>query len=150
MMRPPQLSGSFIMTTVPHFTIAYWCLLIAAFLPLICAWTAKTGLLGKAPLEGRYDNHDPRGWMAKQGGLSARANAAQANSFEALPFFFGAVLAAHQLGANQNWLDGLCIAFIVLRLAYIVAYLADKARLRSNIWSLSFFVNIAILLIGWR
>ena len=140
--------------TVAHFTISYGCLLIAAILPILCAWVAKTGLLGKAPLEGRFNNHDPRGFLAKQGGLSARANAAQANSFEALPFFIGAVLVAHQLGASEGaracWLDGLSVAFIVLRVAYIAAYLADWASVRSRIWTLGFLVNIAILFVGYR
>jgi uncharacterized MAPEG superfamily protein len=57
-----------------------------------------------------YDNHDPRAWMARQKDWRARANAAQANSFEALPFFIGAVIIAHQLGAAQARLD--ILAFV--------------------------------------
>jgi uncharacterized MAPEG superfamily protein len=45
---------------------------------------------GKPRSSGGYDNSDPRGWLARQAGWKARADAAQANSFEALPFFIGA------------------------------------------------------------
>ena len=74
-----------------RFTVAYWCVLIAALLPLACAWLAKSGGLGKPRKQGGFDNRDPRGWLARQTDWQARANAAQANSFEALPFFIGAV-----------------------------------------------------------
>lgn len=54
-------------------------LLAAALLPLVPAIAAKAG--GR-----RYDNNDPRPWLAGQAGWRARANSAQANTFEALPF----------------------------------------------------------------
>ena len=28
-----------------HFTLAYWCLLVAAMLPIVCAGIAKSGTL---------------------------------------------------------------------------------------------------------
>ena len=64
---------------------------LAVLLPYACAYLAKAGGFGKRRSEGGFDNADPRGWLAHQQGVSARANAAQANSFEALPFFIGAV-----------------------------------------------------------
>ena len=77
---------------------------INALLPIVCAGIAKSGRF--VPLsEGGYDNRNPRDWLAQQTQWRGRANAAQANSFEALPFFIGAVVIAHQLGADQNWLD---------------------------------------------
>ncbi|HQQ71710.1 MAG TPA: MAPEG family protein [Alicycliphilus sp.] len=127
-----------------HFTVAYWCVLIAALLPVVCAWLAKRGSFRGA------DNHDPRAWLARQSGWRARANAAQANSFEALPFFIGAVIIAHQLGAPQMLLDLLAFLFVLLRVAYISMYLGDMPKLRSAVWALAFLVNIAILLLGWR
>jgi len=54
-------------------------ILIAGFMPMICAVIAKWGAQG-------YDNHNPRAWMAHQEGFRARANAAQQNCFEAFPF----------------------------------------------------------------
>ncbi len=132
------------------FTFAYWCLLIAALLPICCAWLAKSGTFGKPRKEGGYDNHDPRGWMARQKDWRARANAAQANSFEALPFFMGAVIVAHQLGAAQARLDILAFVWIVLRVIYVVMYVADLPMVRSAVWTLALLVNIGILFVGYR
>jgi uncharacterized MAPEG superfamily protein len=135
---------------VARFTVAYWCVLIAALLPLVCAVLAKRGGFGKPRREGGYDNHDPRGWLARQTDWRARANAAQANSFEALPFFIGAVVIAHQLGAGQALLDLLAFLFVLLRVFYIMMYVADMPTARSAVWGAGFFVNIAILFIGYR
>ena len=132
------------------FTIAYGCILVAALLPIVCAGLAKRQGMGKSPQDGGYDNHNPRAWMARQGEASARANAAQANSFEALPFFIGAVIVAHQLAAPQMLLDVLAAAFIALRVAYIALYLADWALARSLVWGLALLANIAIFFIGFR
>ena len=134
--------------TYARFTVAYWCVLIAVLLPLACAWLAKSPGFRKPRRQGGYDNEDPRAWMARQQGWQARANAAQANSFEALPFFIGAVIIAHQLGAPQTRLDILAVLFVTLRIIYIAMYVGGMATVRSAIWALAFFVNVAILL--WR
>jgi uncharacterized MAPEG superfamily protein len=133
-----------------HFTIAYWCVFVMALLPIVCAGLAKKSGFGKSRRSGGYDNTDPRDWLAKQDGFSARANAAQANTFEALPFFFAAVIMAHQLGAYQVRLDVLAIVFVVLRILYVMMYLAGMASLRSSIWVAAFIVNVAILFLGFR
>ncbi len=129
---------------VARFIVAYWCVMIAVLLPMVCALLAKRGSFRST------DNHEPRAWMARQSGWRARANAAQANSFEGLPFFIGAVIIAHQLGAPQARLDLLACAFIVLLLVYIALYVGDKATARSLVWGLGLLVNIAIMLLGWR
>lgn len=126
-------------------TVAYWCVLVASLLPIVCAGLAKWGMFGTPKRQGGYDNNHPRAWLAKQTDWRARANAAQANSFEALPFFIGAVIIAHQLGASQLRLDVLAFLYIVLRLLYIMMYVADLAMLRSVLWTLALVANIAIL-----
>lgn len=133
-----------------HFTIAYGCVLVASLLPMVCALVAKRGGFGKPRKAGGYDNHDPRAWLARQSGPSARANAAQANTFEALPFFIGAVIIAHQLGAAQPWLDLLAAVFVLLRVGYIVLYVSDRPTARSAVWGVAFLVNIAIFFLGYR
>jgi uncharacterized MAPEG superfamily protein len=133
-----------------HFTVAYWCVLIAVLLPLVCAGLAKSAGFGKARRDGGYDNHDPRAWLARQTDWQARANAAQANSFEALPFFIAAVLIAHQLGAPQTRVDILAVLFVTLRIIYIAMYVAGLANVRSLIWLLALLVNGAIFFAGWR
>ena len=115
-------------------TLSHACILIACFLPIACAGIAKWRGFGKPRREGGYDNHDPRRWLAQQQGFQARANAAQQNSFEALPVFIAGVLIAEHGGAAQGTVDALALAFLVLRIGYIGAYLADKANLRSALW----------------
>ncbi|HEY8906180.1 MAG TPA: MAPEG family protein [Rhodoferax sp.] len=132
------------------FTVAYWCVLIAALLPTVCASIAKWGTLTTPPQKGGFDNHNPRAWLARQTDWRARANAAQANSFEALPFFIGAVVIAHQLGAYQARLDVLAALFVLLRVVYILLYVGNQASLRSVVWVLALCINIAILFAGYR
>ena len=133
-----------------RFTVAYWCVLIAALLPFACAYLAKSKGIGKPRREGGYDNNDPRGWLARQTDWQARANAAQANSFEALPLFIGAVVIAHQLGAPQTRVDILAVLFVTLRIIYISMYVAGFPTIRSAIWALALLANIGILFSGYR
>ena len=136
--------------TLFRFTIAYWCVLVAAILPVVCAGIAKSGMFSISPKKGGYDNNNPRAWLARQTDWRARANAAQANTFEALPFFFAAVIIAHQLQARQAVVDILAFLFVVLRIAYITMYVADMAKTRSAIWAAALLVNIWILFTGFR
>lgn len=136
--------------TLVRFSIAHWCVLVAALLPIACAALAKWGAFGKPAAQGGYDNHDPRSWLARQTDWRARANAAQANSFEALPFFIGAVIIAHQLGAVQARIDVLAFLYVVVRMFYILMYVADLAKLRSIAWTVALLLNIAILFVGYR
>jgi uncharacterized MAPEG superfamily protein len=135
---------------LPNFTIAYWCVLVMALLPVVCAGIAKSGMMRTPPGAGGYDNADPRSWLLRQTDWRARANNAQANTFEALPFFFAAVIIAHQLQASQGYVDMLALAFVVLRVAYVAAYVTDKANLRSVIWMLALLANVALLFAGFR
>ena len=54
-----------------------------------------------------FDNTGPRGWLAKQTGAAARANAAQQNSWEALIVFAAGVLSAQIAGAPAARVDAL-------------------------------------------
>lgn len=135
---------------IAHFTLAYWCVLVAALLPIVCAGIAKWGTFTTSPKQGGFDNANPRAWLASQGDWRARANAAQANSFEALPFFIGAVVIAHQLGADQARLDVLAALFVLLRALYIGLYVVNRASMRSGVWLLAMGINIGILFAGYR
>lgn len=133
--------------TYAGLTVAYWTVLVVAMLPFLCAALAKGGTFGKSRAQGGFDNHNPRAWLASQSGWRARANAAQANSFEVLPFYIGAVIIAQQHGAFQTRLDLLCFVYVVLRLMYILFYLADMASARSATWGVALLVNISLLFI---
>lgn len=126
-------------------TIANWCVLIACLLPIASAGIAKAGVFGGSPSNGGYDNNDPRTWLANQQGYRKRANAAQANGFEALPLFIAAVVLAQQAHASQAYIDQLAIAFVVLRVVYIAVYLANIGALRTLVWIAGLGVSIAIL-----
>jgi uncharacterized MAPEG superfamily protein len=110
--------------------------LVAALLPYVCAYLAKSGGFGKPRSKGGYDNARPARLAGAAEGLAARANAAQANSFEALPFFIGAVVIAHQLGGAAGAVDILAVVFVTLRVIYIVMYVAGlpTAARRSGHW----------------
>lgn len=107
-------------------SVAFWCVLVAGLLPYVATVTAKIGT--------RFDNHEPRVWLAAQTGYRARAHAAQLNAFEAFPFFAAAVIIAHAAHGLQARVDELAIAFIACRIAYFGAYLANMAALRSVLW----------------
>jgi len=113
-------------------------MLAAALLPALTAVAAKAG--GRA-----FDNDEPRAWLASQQGWRARANAAQANAFEALPFFFAALLLALHNGAAAAYLAALAGVWLVLRVAYAGLYIAGRGTLRSIVWALALAVNIAML-----
>jgi uncharacterized MAPEG superfamily protein len=119
-------------------TVILSAVLIAGLLHIICAGIAKAGRRD-------YDNANPRAWMARLEGYRARANAAQANTLEAQPFFFVAVVLALYNGAPIANLQVLMVAWLLLRLAYIGLYLGNKSTLRSMVWLMALGVNVAIL-----
>jgi uncharacterized MAPEG superfamily protein len=120
-------------------TIAFWCVLVAGFLPYFGTLTAKIG--GE-----RFDNSNPRDWLNAQAGFRKRANAAQHNSFEAFPFFAAAVIIAHVAGAPQGRIDLFAVVFILARLFYIAFYVADMATLRSLAWFVGIGSVVALFL----
>lgn len=126
------------------YSFAHWSLPIAAFLPILCAGLAKRGQFTVPPSEGGLDNRDPRAWLARQTGARARANAAQANSFEALPFYLAAMLWALSQHVPLAVLDGLAIAWVLSRVAYIACYWHDRASLRSLVWLVAQILSLAI------
>jgi len=122
-------------------TLAWWMLLAAFFLPLVCAGIAKAGRRD-------YDNADPREWERALSGYRQRAVAAMNNSFEALPFFAAAVISAHLMGAPQGRLDVLACAWMALRLLYIGLYVGNLASARSLVWIATFAITVWIFVLG--
>lgn len=118
-------------------TIA-WLMLVAGVLPIVAAGASKVG--GKA-----FDNNNPRPWLARQEGWRARANAAQANLFESLPFFYAAVLFALYKMVDPVMLASLMTAWIAARLVYLAVYVAGYGLLRTLVWVAGLGLNIAIL-----
>lgn len=125
-----------------HLSPAHWCLIVAAVLPFVAAWIAKAGAFRPR------DNAAPREWAGRQSGWRARGLAAQTNSFEGLPLFFGAVLLAQQLGADPARVDALALAYVLLRMVYIACYLRGLGTLRSLVWLAAIGVNLAIFFVA--
>lgn len=122
-------------------TIAYWCVLAAALMPLL--WTA----IAKASAPG-FNNRMPRTWQAQLTGMPQRAFSAHLNSFEAFPPFAAGVIIAHQLDAPQATVDLLALAFVGLRILYGALYLADLASLRSLVWGLAMACVIGLFVVA--
>jgi len=129
-------------------TIADGCILVSCLLPFICAGVAKWKGFGKPRRDGGFDNNNPRQWLANLQGWQARANAAQHNSFEALPILIAGVLIAERLQAPQGRVDSLAMLFVAARIGYIGAYLADQAALRSTLWLVGLGASIALYFVG--
>jgi uncharacterized MAPEG superfamily protein len=121
-------------------TTAFWCVLIAGILPYVATVTAKAGV--------PFDNRNPRDWLAKQEGFRRRANAAQANSFEAFPLFAAAVIVAFLVKAPQERVDALAVCFVAARAVYLVCYVADWHLLRSVAWFVGIASSVWIFLAG--
>ena len=125
-------------------TIAEACILVACLLPVACAGIAKWNGFGRSRRDGGYDNNNPRDWLKGLAGWQARANAAQQNGFEALPLLIAGVLVAEHRDAAQGLVDALAVGFVVARMAYIAAYIADRASLRSALWVLGLGCSVAM------
>ncbi len=116
-------------------------LLFAGAMPWICAGIAKGG-------QRNYDNHNPREWLAKQTGYRARANAAQANCFEAFPMYAVGVLLAMLSDIEADQLEMWAGLFIAARVAYVAFYVMDKDKLRSLAWLVGVVSTVALYVLS--
>lgn len=110
-------------------TLAYWCVLLTILLPYAFTITAK--------IKGRFrprDNRNPRDFLDQLDGVAKRAHWAQLNTFESVPGFAAAVIIAHLSHGTQGTIDSLAVAFVVIRIGFGLAYIADMPRLRSALW----------------
>lgn len=121
-------------------TLAYWCVVIAMFLPWIAAYYAK-----KSAGFSSTDNHHPREFLAHAQGKAARANAAQQNGYEIFAPFAAAVIIAHVTGnAAQLTINCWSMLFILSRFGYFLMYINDKAFARSCLWGLGIVCILAL------
>ena len=116
-------------------------LLFAGAMPWICAGIAKGG-------QKNYDNQNPREWLAKQTGYRARANAAQANCFEAFPMYAVGVLLAMLSDIEADQLELWAGLFIAARVAYVACYVMDKDKLRSLAWLVGVVSTVALYVLS--
>jgi uncharacterized MAPEG superfamily protein len=115
--------------------IAYWCVLVAALLPICVAAYAKSG---------SHDNSTPRDSAEGLAGAKRRAYAAHQNGLENFPFFAVAVVAAIAFGATTPLLNALAVLYLAFRIAHAALYIADKPSWRSAAYTGGLFINITI------
>ncbi len=130
-----------LITCMSSFSLIIYIILAVCLLPYLFTFIAKFG----AGFEVK-DNQNPRAFLAKATGFSARANAVQQNSFESLPFFLAGVLIAEYMLVPDALVIRLCLAYLVLRILYGIAYLANWATFRSIIWFLSLVCPVLLML----
>ena len=120
-------------------TTPFWCLLVAVLLPYV--WTG-VGVYYKKQQFGTIDANNPRAQSAALNEAGARANAAQLNSWEALPVFGAAVTVAHLAGADAALSATASLVFVASRVLHGLFYISNRAPLRS----LSFTVGLGACL----
>jgi uncharacterized MAPEG superfamily protein len=124
-------------------TIAEWMIFVAVLLYLLTIAPVK-------PLGYRtFDNSNPRDPAFYTPGIRARALGAHLNGIEVFPFFAIAVLLAEFRTMPQYWIDVLAVVFLIVRFAYVLAYLANFPTLRTLLWNVGFLVNVAIFFMPW-
>jgi uncharacterized MAPEG superfamily protein len=126
-------------------TIPLWTLLVASLLPYV--WFSLANPLRKQEF-GTLDNRHPRLQEAKQTGRGARAMGASNNAFEALAVYAPAVLAAHIQSPASELAPKLAIAWVVLRVAHGILYIADKPLGRTVSFALATACSIAFFLVA--
>jgi uncharacterized MAPEG superfamily protein len=123
-------------------TIAEWCLFGAVILYL--GSVAPVKALGRR----EFDNAAPRDPGFYDHPVRSRALGAHANGLETFPFFAAAVLLAEFREAPQTWIDGLALAFLITRVAYVLAYVGNKPTLRTVLWNAAFAFNLGIFFLS--
>lgn len=131
---------------IPDTTAAgIWAMVVASLLPLTMAAFAKvSGGFGFA------DNAHPRHFLQNTTGISARANAAQQNSYETLPVFLVAVVVAMLFFVPQSIINTLAWLYVMIRVGYCIAYIINLPTFRSVLWVLSIICCLMLFYLAIR
>lgn len=119
-------------------TIADWCILGAVLMYLLTLAPIKA--IGHR----EFINSAPRAPEFYQDPVRARVMGAHINGIETFPFFAAAILLAEMKHGSQEAIDLLAITFLVVRLAFVLAYIANRPTTRTLLWNLGFLVNVLI------
>ena len=123
-------------------TIAYFCVLLAALIPIVLVGYAKFSSKG-------YDNRSPREFLEKLQGKAKRANYAQMNSYEVFPPFAAGIIIAHNAGAAQFQIDTLAVLFVGARILFGISYVIYKPVMRSICWACGLICTIGLFVISF-
>ncbi|MEO7277814.1 MAG: MAPEG family protein [Sphingomicrobium sp.] len=123
-------------------TVAEWCIFGSIMLALLTIAPVK-------PLAGReFDNANPRDPQFYEKPVRRRALGAHINGLETFPFFAVSILLAEFRHSPQSWVDALAVAFMLARIAFVVAYIGDRSTLRTILWNIGMAFNLAIFFLS--
>lgn len=119
------------------------------------AWTLVLAVVQVAVASGAKRRQDGMAWAASNRdeapphytGLAARMTRAQANLYESLLLFIGAVLLAHASGRYGTLTAWGAALYFWSRTAYVPAYAYGIAPLRTACWAVS-VIALALVLIS--
>ena len=116
-----------------------WTLVLALLQIMLTAnlRTAETGI--------QYNASARDGEAPPPRAVTARLQRAQANLFETLPLFIGAVLIAHVSGSEGDLTLWGCWMYLVARIVYIPLYAAGIPYVRSLVWLVSLAGLVMVL-----
>ena len=125
------------MTT--ELTLLAWTLVLALVQIMLVAnlRTAETGI--------QYNASARDGEAPPPRPVTARLQRAQANLFETLPLFIGAVLIAHVSGSESDLTLWGCWMYLIARIVYIPLYAAGIPYVRSLVWLVSLAGLVMVL-----
>lgn len=137
------------------FTLLHWlpattgsvvvAMVVASLLPVL--WVAIGKML--AGFSGK-DNAAPREFMAHATGAAARARAAEQNSYETLPLFLVAASLALVYFVPLSVVSALAWLYVLLRVLYGLAYIANWAFFRSAVWALGLACPLLLMYLVYR
>ena len=127
------------MDMTPEFIMLAFTLILA-LVQIGAAGMARTAELGAKWNAGPRDAAAP-----PPGKLAGRLMRAQANLFETLPVFIGAVLIAHVAGANGAWTSWGAGLYFCGRVVYVPLYALGVPYVRSLAWLVSLIGLVLIL-----
>jgi uncharacterized MAPEG superfamily protein len=99
---------------------------------------------GKVQRGGEFDNANPRDPRFYTPGLRARSQGAHLNGYETFPFFAAAVILAEMRAVPQGTVNALAVAFVLVRIVFVLLYLANRPTFRSAAFSVGMACNVAI------
>jgi len=116
-----------------------WTLVLALLQIMLTAnlRTAETGI--------QYNASARDGEAPPPRAVTARLQRAQANLFETLPLFIGAVLIAHVSGSEGDLTLWGCWMYLIARIVYIPLYAAGIPYVRSLVWLVSLAGLVMVL-----
>lgn len=125
------------MTT--ELTLLAWTLVLTLVQIMLVAnlRTAETGI--------QYNASARDGEAPPPRPVTARLQRAQANLFETLPLFIGAVLIAHVSGSEGDLTLWGCWMYLLARIVYIPLYAAGIPYVRSLVWLVSLAGLVMVL-----